>query len=198
MASRGLPSWDNGMRVIAADRPLPIPRDARGLTFRIEPSAIFQAQYERIGVIAIQMPFKQLPQALKRGLVNGLENSWSNIYASGLYPLKPRFTETNHSFLGYMVVTSAEFWDGLPDDVRSGLERILDEVSIEERRIAAEKAVLDREHIASGGNADIIVPTPEQLQAWRDSFEPVRAEFTETIGEEVIDAAIRAGEPKRE
>lgn len=193
---RGLAYWDSGMRVISADRPLPLPADAHGLTFRIEPSTVFQAQYARIGVVAIQMPFKQIPQALKRGLVNGLENSWSNLYSSGIYPLQHHFVETNHSFLGYMVVTSSAFWDGLPTDVRDGLEAILADVSLEERRIAHEKAISDRERIVATGKAEVIVPSSDQQEAWRNAFLPVWDRFIPTIGSDVVDAAVAAGEPR--
>ncbi len=163
------------------------------MTFRVENSAIFQEQYANIGVIALQMPFGQIKHALKRGLINGLENSWSNIYSFGMYPLVRNFTETNHSFLGYMLVTSQTFWDGLPPDVREGLERIIADVSVEERRIAAEQAVSDRRIIAEAGDARIIEPTPVQLEAWRAAFLPAWEPFRARIGEDVIAAAVAAG-----
>jgi C4-dicarboxylate-binding protein DctP len=34
----GLAYWDNGMRVISADRPVRVPSDAKDLNFRLEPS----------------------------------------------------------------------------------------------------------------------------------------------------------------
>lgn len=189
---KGLAYWDSGMRVIGADRPLPVPADARGMSFRIENSTIFQAQYAEIGVVALQIPFRQIKHALKRGLINGLENSWSNIYSFGMFPILRDFTETNHSFLGYMLVSSHAFWDGLPADIRAGLETIIAEVSVEERRIAAEKAIGDREKIAAG-DARIIRPDPAQQEAWRAAFMPVWQRFAGEIGQEVIDAAVAAG-----
>jgi C4-dicarboxylate-binding protein DctP len=192
---KGLAYWDSGMRVIGADRPLPLPDDARGLTFRIENSAIFQAQYARIGVIAIQMPFRQIKHALKRGLINGIENSWSNIYSFGMYPILRDYTETDHSFLGYMLVTSHAFWDKLPPDVRAGLEAIIAEVSAEERRIAAEKAIGDRALVAAG-DARILRPDPAQREAWRAAFMPVWRAYADEIGQDVIDAAMEAATPR--
>ena len=190
---KGLAYWDSGMRVIGADRPLYGPADAHGMTFRIENSAIFQEQYDNIEVVAIQMPFGQVHHALKRGLINGIENSWSNIYTFGIFPLVRNFTVTNHSFLGYMLVTSQTFWDGLPSDVRAGLERIIAEVSAEERRIAAEQEVTDRKTIAASGDARIIEPTATQLEAWRAAFLPAWEPFRARIGEDVIAAAVAAG-----
>jgi C4-dicarboxylate-binding protein DctP len=191
---RGLAYWDNGMRVISADKPLVVPADAEGLVFRIEPSAIFQAQYQRINAVAIQMPFRRVADAIRDGVVDGQENSWSNIYSRGIQKLQRNFTELNHSFLGYMVVTNDAFWSGLPDDIRTGLEEILAEVTLEVQAMAEKKAVEDRANSITEGDLVMVYPTDDQRALWRDAWLPVWSDFEGAIGSEIIDAAVASGE----
>jgi C4-dicarboxylate-binding protein DctP len=194
---RGLAYWDNGMRVISANKPISVPADAEGLLFRIEPSAVFQAQYKRIGAVAIQMPFRLVADAIRDGVVEGQENSWSNIYSRGIHRLQKDFTELNHSYLGYMVVTSDAFWASLPDDIRTGLEEILAEITIEVRAMAEQKAVEDRRKAITEGNLVMVYPTDDQRALWRDAWLPVWNDFEEKIGGDIIDAAVASGEQKQ-
>lgn len=188
----GLAYWDSGMRVISANKPLVVPEDAAGLLFRTEPSAVFQEQYKRIGVTTLPLPFRLVPDAIRDGFVNGQENSWSNIYSRNIQKLQRRFTELNHSFLGYLVVANAGFWAGLPADIRSGLEDILAQVSAEVNEIARKQAGEDRAKVAAEEGVEILTPTNEQLDRWKDAFIPVWGEFTPQIGKEVMDAAVEA------
>lgn len=190
----GLAYWDSGMRVISANKSLRAPADAKGLLFRTEPSVVFQAQYQRIGVPTLPLPFRAVPDAIRQGLIHGQENSWSNVYSRGIHTLHRSFTELDHSFLGYMVVTNADFWTRLPTGVRTALEAVLAEVTAEVNRIAREQAQADRQKAKAEGKIEILTPTPEQLDAWREAFTPVWQEFEPQIGKEIIDAALAAQE----
>lgn len=189
---KGLAYWDNGMRVISANKPLLVPADAKGMLFRTEPSTVFQAQYQRIGVPVLPLSFRAVPDAIREGLVEGQENSWSNIYSRGIHTLHRYFTELGHSFLGYMVVTNVEFWEGLPPDVRATLDAVLAEVTAEVNAIAREQAESDRQKAKDEGRIDILTPTPAQTEAWREAFTPVWRDFEPQIGREIIDAALAA------
>lgn len=189
----GLAYWDNGMRAISANKPLRVPADAEGLVFRIEPSIVIQQQYAQVGVVGIPMSFKQVVDAIKEGLVDGQENSWSNIHSRKIHTLQKNFTELNHSFQGYMVIASQDFWDDLPDDVRSELERILAEVTLEVNRMALAQAASDRRKVAETEGVEIMTPSPKDVQLWRDAMTPIWTQFELEIGTEVIGAALASG-----
>jgi C4-dicarboxylate-binding protein DctP len=189
----GLAYWDNGMRAISANKPLRVPADADGLVFRIEPSAVIQQQYTELGVVAVPMAFSQVYDAIRTGVVDGQENSWSNIYSRDIHALHKNFTELDHSFQGYMVITSQNFWEDLPDDIRSELTEILAEVTEEVNRMAAEQSESDREKVAAAEGIEIIQPSPSDVQLWRDAMTPIWDQFQPEIGPAVIDAAIATG-----
>lgn len=187
---KGLAYWDNGMRVMSATRSLVQPSDVEGLSFRIEPSALFHEQYTLLGAIPRPMPFSRLNDAIRVGLIDGQENTWSNIHAQDVYRAHKHFLELDHSFLGYLVITSGEFWDGLPTDVRVDLTDILAEISVEVNKEAAEQALEYRRRVQEVEGIEIVRPASQEKQSWRDAMCGAWQPFTASIDEEVMGAAL--------
>ena len=77
---QGLAFWHNGMKQISANKPLIDPSDAAGLKFRVQPSDVLVAQMEALGANPQKMAFSEVYGALQTGVVDGQENTWSNIY----------------------------------------------------------------------------------------------------------------------
>jgi C4-dicarboxylate-binding protein DctP len=186
---KGLRYWDNGMRVLSANKPVKTPQDLKGLRFRIESSHVFHSQYASLGATTTVLPYKRLVDALKMGVVDGYENSWSNIRASKLYLLRKNYTEINHSFLGYMVATSVAFWEGLPDDIRQELDRTLDEVTAEVNRLAAEKSLADKAALLQEGMVQVVSLNEKEKQQWSDLLDPVALQFAGEIDPQILLAA---------
>lgn len=189
MGIKGLDYWDNGMRVISTRDPVTKPEDLKGLTLRIESSCVFRDQFNRLGALGIQMPFKRLPDSLKEGVVDGYENAWSNVLSRKLHLLRPNFLEIDHSYLGYMVVTSKKFWDGLPVNIRTELELILSEVTEEVNRIALDKASEARATILQSSKVQVVTLNDEEKKLWKDAMVPIWKHYEEKIGPEVLAAA---------
>jgi C4-dicarboxylate-binding protein DctP len=185
----GLGYWHNGMKQLSANKPLKTPADAAGLKFRIQASDVLLAQFETLGANPQKMAFAEVYQALQVGTVDGQENTWSNIYTQKFFEVQPYITETNHGVIDYMVVTNSEFWNGLPDDVRTELEKIMDEVTAEVNRLADELNQQDKQKIIDSGRSEIIALTPEQRTEWLNAMQPVWDQFREDIGQDLIDAA---------
>ena len=184
----GLGFWHNGMKQMSANVPLISPEDANGLKFRVQNSDVLKAQMSAMGAPPQPMAFSEVYGALQTGVVDGQENSWSNIYGQKFFEVQDGVTETNHGVLDYMLVTSTDFWDSLDDDTRTQLATIIDEVTAtrnaESTRVNAEakQAIVD-----AGGVVREL--TPEQRQVWVDTMKPVWDEFKADVGQENIDAA---------
>jgi C4-dicarboxylate-binding protein DctP len=101
-------------------------------------------------------------------------------------------TASNHGLLDYMVVTSAEFWQGLPDDVRTELKKALDEAIVYGNKIAAEKSQSDKQAIIDSKRSQVIELSQEERQQWVDMMQPVWKQFETIVGKDVLDAAISA------
>ncbi|HYD31765.1 MAG TPA: TRAP transporter substrate-binding protein [Azospirillaceae bacterium] len=185
----GLGYWHNGMKQMSANKPLRTPEDAKGLKFRIQASDVLEAQFRALGANPQKMAFSEVYQALQTGAIDGAENPWSNIYSQKFYEVQPYISETNHGVLDYMVVANSEFWNGLPDDIRPGLEEIMATVTTEVNRMAEELNHRDRQRIIDSGRSQVIQLTPEQIGQWRQAMRPVWEEFEDEIGAELIQAA---------
>jgi len=190
----GLGFWHNGMKQMSANKPLKSPADAKGLKFRVQPSEVIKAQFEALGANPQPMAFSEVYGALQTGVVDGQENSWSNIYGQKFFEVQDGTTETNHGVLDYMVVVSTDWWNGLPDDVRTQLGTIVDEVSTERNAAVSQVDADSRQAILDAG-ATIVELDDAQRQAWVDAMSPVWEQFIDDIGQENIDAAqaINAG-----
>ncbi|MGN8275079.1 TRAP transporter substrate-binding protein [Pseudomonas sp. SMN5] len=185
----GLAYWHNGMKQLSANRPLRKPEDAHGLNFRIQASAVLEQQFNAVGAKAQPMNFSVVYQALRTGVVNGTENPYSNFYDQKLHEVQKYVTETNHGILDYMLITTSDFWNGLPPDIRTELEKIVVESTAHANNEALRLNQKDRQRVLDAKTTEIIELTPEERNAWRDKMKPVWAKFEQAIGPDLIKAA---------
>lgn len=185
----GLGYWHNGMKQLSANKKLVEPKDARGLKFRVQASAVLDEQFKAVRANPRKMSFAEVYQGLQTGVVNGAENPYSNIYSQKMHEVQKYITESNHGLLDYMLITNTKFWDGLPADVRSELENIVVEVTAEVNKLADELNKADKQRILDAGTTEIVNLTPEQRELWRDAMKPVWKKFEGEIGADLIQAA---------
>ncbi len=188
----GLGYMHNGMKQMSAAKPLHIPGDAKGLKFRIMSSDVLAAQFEALGATPLKKPYSEVFTLLQTKAIDGQENTWSNILSKKFYEVQDNITSSDHGLLDYMVVTSADFWKGLPDDVRPELKKALDEAIAFGNKVAAEKAKSDKQAIIDSKRTNIIELSKEERQKWIDMMKPVWKKFEEVVGKDMLDAAIAA------
>jgi len=186
---KGLAFWHNGMKQMSANKPLLLPEDASGLKFRVQASDVLVAQFEQLGANPQKMSFKEVYGGLQTKVIDGQENTWSNIYGKKFFEVQDGVTETNHGILDYLVVTSNGFWDKLPGDVRDQLATIVQEVSATRNSESAKVNQSNKQNIIDAGGV-VRKLTPEQRQAWVNALKPVWQKFEKDIGSELIDAAV--------
>ncbi len=185
----GLAYWHNGMKQLSATRPLIMPEDAKGLKFRVQESDVLVAQFEQLGANPQKMSFKEVYGGLQTKVIDGQENTWSNIYGKKFFEVQDGTTETNHGILDYLLVTSSEWWDKLPKDVSDQLGKIIHEVSVERNAESIKVDIANRQNIIDAGGV-VRTLTPEQRQAWVEAMKPVWKKFEKDIGSDLLQAAI--------
>ncbi|WP_428643115.1 DctP family TRAP transporter solute-binding subunit [Roseibium sp.] len=186
---QGLGYWSSGLKQFSANKPLMVPSDAAGLKFRVQTSDVAVAMIEAMGANAQKLAFKEVYGALQTGVVDGQENSWSNIYTQKFFEVQDGITETNHQLLAYLLVTSDEWLNSLEPDVRDQFLQIVEEVTATANGKVAAKEANNRQNILDTG-ATIRQLTPEQRKAWVDAMKPVWEKFEGDIGKDLIDSAV--------
>jgi C4-dicarboxylate-binding protein DctP len=185
---QGLAFWHNGMKQMSANRPLIKPSDANGLKFRVQASDVLVAQFKALGSNPQKMAFKEVYGALQTKVVDGQENTWSNIYGKKFFEVQDGVTETNHGIIDYLVVTSDEWWKGLPKGTRSQLGKIIAEVTAARNKQAFEVNQANRKKILESGGK-IRKLTNAQRSEWVKALKPVWKKFEGDIGADLINAA---------
>lgn len=190
----GLGYIHNGLKQLSANKPLRVPADIAGLKFRIMASDVLASQFEAVDAVPLKKPFSEVFILLETKAIDGQENTWSNIYSQKYYEVQPYITETNHGLLDYMVVTSAEFWNGLPEDIRTQLKQLLDEAVAYGNKAALDKSIEDKQKVIDSKRTEVIELTPEERAQWVEVMKPVWKKYEKEIGKDVIDAAYKANQ----
>jgi C4-dicarboxylate-binding protein DctP len=183
----GLAYWDNGFKEMSANKKLVTPADYKGVKFRIQSSKVLEAQFRALGSIPQVMAFGEVYQALQTGVVDGQENTWSNIYTQKMHEVQKYATVTNHGYIGYVVVVNKKFWDGLPGEVRGELDKAMKEATAFGNGQSAKENEDALEAIRKSGKTEIVTLTPEQDAAMRKAMEPVYKDVASRVGQPLID-----------
>jgi C4-dicarboxylate-binding protein DctP len=187
----GLAYWDNGFKQMSANKKLVAPADYKGLKFRIQSSKVIEAQFRTLGAIPQVMAFSEVYQALQTGVVDGQENTWSNIYTQKMHEVQKYATITNHGYIGYVVVVNKKFWDGLPPDIRAACEKAMKEATDYGNSQSAKENEDGLEQIKKAGKTEIITLTPEQDEAMRKAMMPVYKDVASRVGQPLIDEFLK-------
>jgi C4-dicarboxylate-binding protein DctP len=187
----GLAYWDNGFKQMSANKKLIAPEDYKGLKFRIQSSKVLEAQFRALGAIPQVMAFSDVYQALQTGVVDGQENTWSNIYTQKMHEVQKYMTVTNHGYIGYVVVVNKKFWDGLPPDIRDELTKAMKEATDYGNSQSAKENDDALEKIKQSGKSEIINLTPEQNEAMRKAMMPVYKDVASRVGQPLIDEFLK-------
>jgi C4-dicarboxylate-binding protein DctP len=184
--------WDNGAHVYTANKPLIMPDDFQGMKMRIQGSKVLDAVARQLGAIPQIIAFGELYQALQTGVVDGEDNVPSNIWTQKFYDVQKYLTVSHHGRLTYSLITNKTFWNGLPADVRPGLDRAV----VESTRFFDDTAAKDNvdalEEIKTTGKVEIHVLSDTEKQAWITALMPVHKEMEARFGKDFIQAVYKA------
>jgi len=197
----GLGFWDNGFKIISANRPLKTPEDLRGLKMRIQSSRVLDAEMRALGALPQVLAFSDVYQALRTGVVDGTENPPSNMYTQKMHEVQKCATLSNHGYLGYAVIVNTAFWDGLPADIRAILQGAMAEATEFANAIAQAENDAALTAMEASGMTAFTRLQPAEMAVWRKALLPVHQEMEARVGKELIRSiyqeAARLGDKSR-
>jgi C4-dicarboxylate-binding protein DctP len=189
---RGLAYWDNGFKEMTANKPLHTPADFRGQKMRIQSSKVLDAQFRALGANPQVLAFSEVYSALQTGVVDGTENTPSNIYTQKMHEVQKHLTVSDHGYIGYAVIVNKNFWDKLPTDIRTELEGAMKEATKYTNTIAQEENEQALEGIKKAGKTTIYHLTAAEKAEWRKAMAPVYKQMESRVGKEALDAITKA------
>ena len=182
----GLAYWDNGFKVMSANKPMRVPADFKGMKMRIQASKVLDGQMRALGANPQVLAFSEVYQALQTGVVDGTENPPSNFFTQKMHEVQKHITMSNHGYLGYAVIVNKKFWAGLPTDIRTSLEAAMRDATTFEKTIAQRDNDMAMDAIRKTGKTAVYNLTPVEQAAWRKALLPVHKEMEGRIGKELI------------
>jgi len=188
----GLAYWDNGFKVMSANKPLKAPADFRGLKMRIQSSKVLDSQMRSMGANPQVLAFSEVYQALQTGVVDGTENPPSNLYTQKMHEVQKYVTLSNHGYLGYAVLVNKKFWNSLPADIRT----ILDGAMKDATKFANDVAKKDNDEalaqVKKSGRSQFITLTPQERSAWKAAMNKAHKDNAARIGADIVNEVYTA------
>lgn len=182
----GLAYWDNGFKVMTANTPLKSPDDFKGQKMRIQSSKVLDSQMRSMGAIPQVLAFSEVYQAMQTGVVNGSENTPSNVYTQKMHEVQKYVTLSDHGYIGYAVIVNKKFWNGLPADIRTILEGAMKDAT----KYANDVAKKDNDEalaaVRKSGKSKFINLTPQEKVAWRKAMDKTHKENMSRIGASIV------------
>jgi C4-dicarboxylate-binding protein DctP len=189
---KGLAFWNNGFKQMTSNKALHVPGDFKGMKMRIQSSKVLDAQFRAVGANPQVMAFSEVYQALQTGVVDGTENTPSNIYTQKMHEVQKFMTISDHGYIGYAVIVNKKFWDSLPADIRTKLDQAMAESTTYANAIAQVENDQAVAGIRKWGKTTIYTLTPAEKAQWRTAMLPVRKEMESRVGKDTLAAIDKA------
>ncbi len=178
--------WDDAFKQFTCNiKPLQAPSDFMGVKFRIMDSEILDAQINTLGAKGYQSPLSKVYSMLEKGVMDGQENSASNIYTRNFYRVQRYMTVSNHGYMGDLVIINQDFWERLPWIIQKQISAILKEVTVVVRKKAValdnEHFRLLREYAKQNNNFEVLDLNADQKKAFQEAVFPVQNQFSDII-----------------
>ena len=182
----GLAYWDNGFKVMSANKPLRNIADFKGQKMRIQSSRVLDSQMRSVGANPQVMAFSEVYQALQTGVVNGTENPPSNLYTQKMHEVQKYVTLSNHGYLGYAVIVNKKFWVGLPADIRTILEGAMKDATKYANDIAKKDNDEALAAIKKAGKCQIVTLTAQERAQWKKTMDKAHKDNMGRIGVDLV------------
>ena len=182
----GLAYWDNGLKVMSANKPLRVPEDMKGLKMRIQSSKVLGDEMKALGAIPQVMAFSEVYQAMQTGVVDGSENTPSNMFTQKHHEVQKYTAVTNHGYIGYAVIVNKKFWDGLPADIRTTLEGAMKDATKFANDIAKKENDDALAAVKASGKTQILTLSAAEKAEMKKALVPVHKENESRVGKDII------------
>ena len=185
---KGLAYWDNGFKIMTGNKPMHKVADFRGMKMRIQSSKVLEAEMRALGAIPQVLAFSEVYQAMQTGVVDGNENTPSNVYTQKMHEVQKHITVSNHGYIGYAVIVNKKFWDGLPADLKPQVEKAMADATTYANGLSQQENDEAIVAMKKAGTSTFHEQTPDEKAEWIKALEPVTADMSSRVGKDLIAA----------
>lgn len=177
-----------GDRHISSNFPVKTPADLAGKPFRAVPLELWVSMVKGFGAIPTPVEVAELPTALMTGVVVGQENPLTMITSNNLNEVQSHLSMTGHMRAVLAVFVNEEVWQGLTEEQRTAISKVLDDEAVKSLQMATESEAKLVEDLKGRGMTVITEADGLDIAAFRDkvsaqikldfpNFEPLIAQI---------------------
>lgn len=160
-------------RMLSSNRPVKAPADMRGLKIRVPETALWRRTFELFGASPTPLPFPEVFQALKSGVIDGQENPMGLTFNSGIFDANTHLALTEHMMQDNCILMSDQAYQKLTPELRKALDQAARDMEADLRP----KVIADDARILEQIKAKKVVITEVDKPAFAATVKNLVAEF---------------------
>lgn len=164
--------------------------DNATLRIRVQENPYHIEMWKLLGAAPTPMAYTELYGALQQGVVDGQENPYLNILSGRFYEVQSYMTETNHILLANLILMDDAWYKGLPEDLQSVVDGVLDDAIETQWNAQAEALSVQRAEL--GKHMEIIELSPEKVEEFKKRTAPMIDRIRSAVGDDVVDGLMTA------
>ena len=170
----------NGFREISSSKPATNMEELGKLKLRVPTTDLYVNMFKGFGCNTVMMPMSEVYNALETKVVDGQDNPYPTVVASGWWEVQKYLLESRHMFTANLVLLNGKWHDGLNDEDRALFDKCLKATVDHNWKISEEADTNARKFLEEKG-LQIHVPSPEFRQQMKDSLKDFYEWFYETV-----------------
>lgn len=132
-------------RMLSSSRVVKTPADLKGFKIRVPETTMWKRTFERFGASPTPMPWPEVFQALKSGIIDGQENPMALTYNGGIFDVNKNLALTEHMMQDNVILMSEALFQKVTPEQRKALVQASRnmEDDLRPKVIADDKRILD-------------------------------------------------------
>lgn len=164
--------YDNDERALTNSKhAITKPSDMKGLKIRAMQSDVYIKTFEALGASPISMSFAEVFTGLQQKNIDGQDNGTALTVSQKFHEVQSYYTDLHHVYDIAPILVSEEFYQSLPDDLKTILTDCIAEAVADERADYVVNGKTEEEEI--GKYCEITHLTDEQRAAFKEACQPV-------------------------
>lgn len=120
-------NWMDGSRYLMSTKPVRTPEDLKGLKVRVPNNKVAVDIMNAMGATATPMSLSEVYTALQQGVIDGVENPFSTLYARKCHEVCGYLSLTGHQKMLSLFFVSTDWFDTLSVEAQSALIQVATE-----------------------------------------------------------------------
>lgn len=182
---KALGIWENGMRhVLNNKQAIHSPEDMAGLKMRTVENELYLETYKALGSDPTPVAFPEVYTSLEQGVIDGQDSSYGVMVTTKQYEVQNHLTENKLYYAAAPIFMNEDSFNALPEDIQDIIVEAAAEVTDIQREINQDMEKEQKQFLIDEG-IEIVEPTDEEMQAFREAVEPVYDKLSDQFGDMV-------------